>query len=290
MNIKLITKLIILSLILHHNSSAQELEFHSDYDQSFKLSFKGELIDEVKLGEDISVYFGIDGTDNYGESLMLSELPDINKNGFKDLIIRERSGGAHCCYFIKIYEIRDHAIEVIFKGGEKDFGPYELKDINNDGSFEIYFLDDTFNYWNTSYVWSPSFYVYLEWNGHAYEYTNPRSYIEKEEYVSIEQERILLSEFIKNLKYYALQFSKLKHWKYNEESNMSMLSEYWSTILILLEDGKPKLAQKFSNLAWGSNGESYEEFMNEFKLQLHSSPHIKYFDAVGGLGWFEFEK
>ncbi len=80
---------------------------------------------------------------------------DLDKDGYEDLLLRSFTGGSHCCYSYQIYSLG----KVLKKLGElklKDSEQVMLKDLNEDGVYEILGDNPSFTYLkNLPYSGSP---------------------------------------------------------------------------------------------------------------------------------------
>lgn len=79
---------------------------------------------------------------------------DITGDGEPDLVISKYSGGAHCCYDIRIFSIgkKFRAIDSI----AAEDGYEGFKDLNGDGILEFVGRDWSFAYWNACFADSPA--------------------------------------------------------------------------------------------------------------------------------------
>src|SRR5207237_4028042 len=79
---------------------------------------------------------------------------DTNGDKIPEVIVREETGGAHCCTSWRIFSAGP-TVEQIFEvdNGHTDFFPFA--DVNHDGKLEIAEYDWTFAYCNPSFAESP---------------------------------------------------------------------------------------------------------------------------------------
>ena len=94
---------------------------------------------------------------NEGEEPLLHSIDqDVTGNGIPDLVVREYSGGAHCCTTTYIFELaKDHfvAFEPIDQGHST--GRESFVQADDDPALEIRTCDWRFAYWKMSFAESP---------------------------------------------------------------------------------------------------------------------------------------
>ncbi len=81
------------------------------------------------------------------EEMNTWEICDLIKGDNEELIIKQYSGGAHCCEYNWVYEFSDQPVEIFnsFDYGSLGFmAPPE--DLNGDGNYELILQDLTFDY------------------------------------------------------------------------------------------------------------------------------------------------
>lgn len=89
----------------------------------------------------------------------------------KQLVVVQTTGGAHCCFLYRIYDLRPK-FRLIFDSAKYPIGDgfdeLEFKDIDGDGIHEFTQRDMTFHYWEgLSYVSSPEPEVVFQYNRRA---------------------------------------------------------------------------------------------------------------------------
>lgn len=92
---------------------------------------------------------------------------DLNNNGIPDFVITHWSAGMHCCFYLRIYELGERFHRLIeVDGGSNGI---HLKDLNDDGSFEIEYWDPTLDYAFGSFAESAQGRVVLEFKDGTYQ-------------------------------------------------------------------------------------------------------------------------
>lgn len=228
---------------------------HVDIEDSLQIYFESQLVFELVK---FRIYLK-------GGKKVDSVFTDINQNGIPDLIIRTWSGGAHCCYSLKVIEFQANGPRIICDEPERDTHYIFQKDEFNNQDVLI-FYDDSFDYWKTHYAASPKFTVVKTWNPteNKYTYTNPGI-------LNRSNDKIDMLELVDKIFYDP-------HWFTGEDCShqIQFLSGYWHVILNFLSEGKTKLAKEFSINAWNASEQDRISFMNEFLDQLETSDHYPY--------------
>jgi hypothetical protein len=88
---------------------------------------------------------------------------DLNGDGIPNLVIKEYSGGAHCCYTVRIFSCGRDFSELIAL--ETEHSSVTFEDLDSDGVPELRLLDWSYQYWPASFAGSPAPSVILRWRG-----------------------------------------------------------------------------------------------------------------------------
>ena len=91
---------------------------------------------------------------------------DITGNGKPNLVVYDYSGGAHCCYDAIILELTEPVVEVAIIPG-KNSRP-KFQDLDNDLVPEVILFDWAYEYWPSSFAFSPAPMVVLKWDKSNY--------------------------------------------------------------------------------------------------------------------------
>ncbi len=89
---------------------------------------------------------------------------DLDNDGKTEVLVEYYSGGAHCCTTLEAYRLSGDKLvylDSVFWGN----GGYVVKDLNNDGKYEIEGDDDIFAYAFTAYAGNRSFLKIYEFTG-----------------------------------------------------------------------------------------------------------------------------
>lgn len=127
-----------------------------------------ELVDIVKDGESVYHDEDIGAHFYFGDSLDEGHKPflDILGTDTKNVVLSKWTGGAHCCYTLSVFELGLEFKSIAhIEGG--NFLPF-FKDINNDGIPEINVTDDFLAYEFSSFAFSASAKVILEYSEGTY--------------------------------------------------------------------------------------------------------------------------
>ncbi len=141
--------LIILSLSISGWAQYKDLKVKlGDYTYTTKFDTSNYLTTlKIKKGKNTIYYknsdFPITGITEY----------DLDHDGTKEVLLDMYSGGAHCCTYLVAARINDDKFKIldsIYWGNSF----YEIKDLNNDGRYEIQGANDMFAYAFTNFAQS----------------------------------------------------------------------------------------------------------------------------------------
>jgi hypothetical protein len=207
---------------------------------------------------------------------------DITGDGQPDLVIREYTGGAHCCSLFHIFEIGNNFRHIQTIDLE-DFNDYNegFRNLDGDSALELLRRDYTFAYWNECFAGSPAPEVILKYSGDSGQYVVAPNLMKKRPWRQVE------------LYETAEKISSLRDWKDPEPSLMVsshqsglwtapnpnypkiVPSDLWREMLTLIYTGNMYQAWKLLDLAWPEGLEGKSEFLEKFKAQLATSPYWK---------------
>ena len=204
--------------------------------------------------------YSLNGDGEFGNDLNRLILKDINKDGLQDLIVSSFSGGAHCCYELYIFGLGAE-FKNLFKldGGSSGF---QIKDINNDGIYEIITKDWNFAYWEAPYALSPATEIIFTYNNGKYILA-----------IDLMRNRISDSNYI-------LQLGRQIKSKFDKEDTsdgkliqQGIPVDLWKGMLDLIYTGNGDKAFNLVDIAWPETKEGKNQFIHEFKVQLAKSKY-----------------
>lgn len=178
---------------------------------------------------------------------------DITGDGEPDLVVSEWSGGGHCCFTFRVFQIGKEfrKIATIDAGhGERA----DFADLDGDSTLEFVMNDWTFAYWRTSFGDSPAPKVILRYRDGAYRLApdlmraNPPSSMQ-------------LDTLAKEVRGH-------EDWKGGEPPG-----GLWGVMLDLIYTGHANMAWSFFDKAWPPGAPGKAELLQEFRDKLSHSPY-----------------
>ena len=189
---------------------------------------------------------------------------DITGRGIPNLVISEWTGGAHCCFSYYVFEMGDTFRQIAkLDVSHADLSHFE--DLDNNGTLKFVTSDFTFAYWKTSFADSPAPDVILTFRDRLYRLDARRMHKPP----PAEQVLFEMSE----------QVRTDEAWR-----NRDQPSGLWRIMLDLIYSGNADTAWKFFDKAWPENVQGKDQFLEEFKAQLKTSPYwvqIRRMNAAG---------
>lgn len=206
----------------------------------------------VKVYEAESHKFMLGGVD---EQSAIPLGTSITGRNVPEAVVVEWTGGAHCCFTFHLFEIGDRFRKIAgLYAGNSDIS--EFQDLDGDGSLEFTTYDWTFQYWKTSFAFSPAPRVVFRF--------------EKDGYVLapalMRKPAPTAEEFEAKVREVLADDS----WKGPE---LFIPPELWGYMLELIYTGHPEKATEFLKQSWPKDVAGREEFQAEFTAQLESSPN-----------------
>lgn len=189
---------------------------------------------------------------------------DITGRGIPNLVISEWTGGAHCCYSYYVFEMGDTFRQIAkLDISHADLSHFE--DLDNNGMMKFVTADFTFAYWKTSFADSPAPDVILTFRDRLYRLDA------RHMHKPPPAEQVLFEM--------AEQVRTDEAWR-----NRDQPSGLWRIMLDLIYSGNADSAWKFFDKAWPENVQGKDQFFEEFKAQLKTSPYwveIRRMNATG---------
>lgn len=186
---------------------------------------------------------------------------DINDDGVPDLLISRWSGGAHCCFQTMVFSLGD-TFAVIAEINGRHLEP-KLLQLDNDPAMEFKVIDWEFAYWPTSFAYSPSASVVLDWVDGAF-------------VPSVELTDSLQPKY-GDLELMAKNLRESENWQSRSEI---VLQDVFQQALDLVYLGEKQKASKFIAAAWGGSNESLASHSLEFGRLLERSQYLKHIEAA----------
>lgn len=188
---------------------------------------------------------------------------NLTGNGIPDLVVKEWTGGAHCCYRLHVFELgeRFRFIQTI-EAEHSDLAWFE--NLDEDPALELAMNDWSFAYWRTSFATSPAPRVVLKYRDGRYRVApelmrrsppSPESFREMAREIRSEPE-----------------------WAERKRPPVIL----WRNMLDLLYTGNAREAWSLLDLAWPAECAGKERFQAEFKEQLANSRYWRELTNLAG--------
>lgn len=188
---------------------------------------------------------------------------DVTGEGQPDLVMGEWTGGAHCCFRLRVYEIGEKFRQVADLD-LKDTSDPQIADLDGDGKFELVIADWTFSYWHTSFADSPAPQVILRFRDSAFHLAADLMRTAPPPPAELEAK--------------ARQVRDHAPWTEGSDPPVAL----WGAMLDLIYGGNAKLAWTFLDDAWPAARPGKEKFLQEFRAQLAASPYWTDLQALNG--------
>ena len=187
----------------------------------------------------------------------------ITSDKTPNLVIKDWSGGAHCCYRFFIFQI-GATFKFIDSIDLQDGVDSDFKDLRRDGNLELVIQDWTFRYWNAGFSDSFAPEVILRyWSG---KYRPDLELMKKP--APTQQE---LEKMVGEIK--PLFGSKEMRDDLNNKLQVPPL--LWGRMLELIYTGNMSAAWRLCDLSWPANHPGKSIFLKEFTKQLQTSQYYK---------------
>jgi hypothetical protein len=240
-----------------------EIKIYRDWDIGtfgvVQIFQKGELVFE----EQAHKFYLRDDDDDDATDDWTEVGKDFTGDGEPNLVVREWSGGAHCCYDSYLFSIGEEFRFIDKFEGEHSPGGFE--DIDGDGSYEFLINDWTFAYWNASFSISPAPVVVLSYRDGRYQpaydlMSKPLSEIMSHKDI-LERDK----EFWDDKCY-----EVVGGWSLNDAC---IKYDVWEHMLGLIYGGHPNEAWSFIDRYWKWDEATKKAFLDDFKSQLALSDY-----------------
>jgi hypothetical protein len=188
-------------------------------------------------------------------------LQDINKDGYKELIIVYSTGGGSCCEGAGfLYSVRDNA--TLLLSMEPTVVGFQITDIENDSIPEIISHDGVFNFF--------SYYNYREfsqpliwrWDGNKYRIANARF------------AKYILNQLGPNQLPPESDWYQLSDLQVTAHSSIAMPSEsFWDMVFSYYMAGRPKEADSLFSAFWPPAVPDRDKYLQDIKSRINSDPY-----------------
>lgn len=228
----------------------------------FTVERKGE-----RMHSETGLAFAISGTAELrkGNPQAAPAGTDLTGDGVPNFVVTEWSGGAHCCFLLKVFAAGEEFRQVAELDLEHTSGA-EFTDADGDGRWELTAHDWTFAYWNASFARSavPEVVLRLE-NG---TFRLAADHMRKPP-PSKERMAKLLQ-----------QVREDESWTHPEELPQDLLLP--QILLELIYSGQAREAWSLLQQAWPAGRGGREKYAAQFREQLAKSPYWKEVQALNG--------
>ena len=187
---------------------------------------------------------------------------DITGNGKPNLVVYEWTGGAHCCFVARIFELGSW-VKMLAEIDGRHSTP-AFVDLDGDSLPEVILYDWTFEYWPGSFATSPAPKVVLHWGNGQYVPDAKLMEIPAPSTEDLIQE----AESIRNDD--AWNDRVFNSGKY---SRWFIPQQLFQTALDLMYGGHEELGRKFIGMAWSTKYPLDNELLTELDELLSESPY-----------------
>jgi hypothetical protein len=81
---------------------------------------------------------------------------DIDASGWPNVIVETYSGGAHCCFATRVFDLGERLVEIHLPPSPGGNAAADFVDLDGDGIWEVVSVDDSFAYAYCAYAGSPA--------------------------------------------------------------------------------------------------------------------------------------
>ncbi|MGB7748991.1 MAG: hypothetical protein WBN75_17070 [Verrucomicrobiia bacterium] len=186
----------------------------------------------------------------------------ITGEGQPNLVVSEWTGGAHCCFVYYVFQIGD-TFKLIDRLDAEHGDNSDFEDLRHNGNLEFVMADWTFAYWNNCFADSPAPTVILRYQDSKY---RPDLELMRKPPPN-DQDLHLMAENLKAKFANEAETGSNDKWK--------APSDLWGKMLDLIYSGNRDSAWKLLDMSWPANHPNKTEFLEEFKIQLATSPFYR---------------
>lgn len=184
---------------------------------------------------------------------------NITGNKIPNLVIGNWNGGAHCCFFLHIFELGKELKRLItIEGGSY---PPTLVDLDKDKILEIEFYDGAIDYQFACFASSPPGRVVMEYKNGKYQVSK------KFMYRKVPSKRKIKKEVVKIIR------------AFKTPNGPDLPFEFLKLMMDLSYTGHLKLALKIADETWPPKREGLEKFKTDFQKSLYDSTYWPSFNS-----------
>ncbi len=226
---------------------------------------KGAVLKRLEYPKDeIVARYAIPALTN-AEPLITAVDQDINADGIADVVIREYTGGIHCCTIDHIFSLAKdglHHTELAHGHGDPDLPGGRFIQADDDPALEVRTFDWTFAYWYLPFASSPAPEVVLDYR--------PQSGSDGGEYRVLNRRSKLATSKWKEMLDRAQRLQKAKTTPLTSDGLAVLLAD----VLDLLYTGNGHAAREYLTVTFSGREREKLAFAVEFSVQLSSSPYV----------------
>lgn len=184
------------------------------------------------------------------------------------MMIREYTGGWHCCYLVHVFQVDPELryVDTVVGGHEHP----EFVDLDGDGQFEVRVKDWSFAYWRTAFATSPAPWVVLQFDGESFRLAPEHM----RRAAPAPGELAALADEVRHDAFW-------EHYARERGALLGPPPKLWAVMLDLIYGGHWDLAFGFLDLAWPAGVPSKEAFTTAFLARLQRSRYWP--EIVSGL-------
>lgn len=191
--------------------------------------------------------------ENSGEPDRIEIGSEITGDGRANLVIHEWTGGAHCCFIVRIYDIE--GVPVLLDEIRAGHGGM-LVDLDEDGALEYRMWDWTYAYWRTDFARSPVPEMVLKYDKHSRKFVVACDLMMKERPNEDEIEELIVS----------------LRTRPEDCLDGPDHTEYLLAVLSLMYSGHEDVAWTVAQRAWTGDAMGYAEFVLDLDDMRSRSP------------------
>lgn len=185
---------------------------------------------------------------------------DLTGAGVPNAIVSEWTGGAHCCFILRVFEIGERFKEIAkIDAGHSDGARFV--DLGHDGAYEFEGNDWAFAYWRASFMYSPAPRIVLKYRGCRF----------RLDYDHMKKPGPSPKEFSAKVR----DIKAVEEWTDAAPPNCDMDCgvpvAVWANMLDLMYTGHPDLAWKLFDESWRPTRQDKSTFVQDFCKQLSES-------------------